>query len=678
MENQNTNSMADLAEKLSHTHFDYIFAGFGASASLLLLEMDRHNIFNNAKVLIIDPGNPEKNDKTFCFWATESDPIVENLQSLITHSWSEAKTGTQENRRLNPYRYYHIPGKLLYQHACEVILKNNHRHLRIPVDSVGSDETGAFICAGKHKVSAARIFDSRPPVFRKAERNETHIHQSFYGLVIETETPVFDEKSINFMDFNVDQDGGTQFVYLLPYSAQTALVELTRFGSELVREEEGRKELEKYIWSRYGQFTVKSVERGCIPMSNAGIINENMPGISLLGSRNYSVKPSTGYAFKNMHKHAVAVVDCLANSNEKGLDALNVAHSQKSRDRFAFYDALLLRILKHSPQLGKPIFEKLFSSSSLAEILRFLDEKSSLWGECRIFSRLPFKPFIDSLNHQLSGSGWMRPLILAVFTLLLLATGFGSQWQLIAGYSLFLSGMFLVGIPHGAVDHLLESGKWDRQNLSGFIFRYLLQAFCMALIWYITPDLALLLFLVYSVWHFGQADGELWGLRWHTAILWGASVIIFILGTHVTETNSILSFMSSWKMPFECPWLALLPWLIYALSRQNFSFAITVIWLSLTSFLPLMFAFGLYFIGQHSCTSWVQICRHLNYSHKQVWLHALPFNLAAWLMMITLFVFWPMGKSVSTINPWGIFFMFIACISLPHAISMQKIYPEKS
>jgi hypothetical protein len=58
-------------------------------------------------------------------------------------------------------------------------------------------------------------------------------------------------------------------------------------------------------------------------------------------------------------------------------------------------------------------------------------------------------------------------------------------------------------------------------------------------------------------------------------------------------------------------------------------------------------------------------------------LQALPFNLAAWVLMAAFFLLWPMNKTVLTINPWGIFFMFISCISLPHAFAMQKIYRNK-
>jgi hypothetical protein len=124
--------------------------------------------------------------------------------------------------------------------------------------------------------------------------------------------------------------------------------------------------------------------------------------------------------------------------------------------------------------------------------------------------------------------------------------------------------------------------------------------------------------------------------------------------------------------------MVLLPWLIYAIFRGKHAFAITITWLSMSSQLPLIFAFGLYFIGQHSFTSWQQICSHLNLSNKKVWLHALPFHLSAWMLMAGFLLLWPVNYEASVLNRWAIFFIFIACISLPHAISMKKVYSVKT
>ena len=44
------------------------------------------------------------------------------------------------------------------------------------------------------------------------------------------------------MDFRVSQKKATQFVYILPYSKKFCLVELTRFGKELLQEDEAKSE----------------------------------------------------------------------------------------------------------------------------------------------------------------------------------------------------------------------------------------------------------------------------------------------------------------------------------------------------------------------------------------------------------------------------------------------------
>jgi lycopene beta-cyclase len=678
MGNVANETTAASVDGLHSPHFDFVFAGFGASASLLLLAMDRRNLLNGKKVLIFDPDQKDKNDKTFCFWAEEGETILSELQHLITHSWAEAVTGSLSYSELNPYRYYHIPALRLYEEAGEVIKRHSCQRLHLPVDEIKQDEAGTYVSAGTKKWRGGRIFDSRPPEFQPTSGNEVHILQSFIGWVIETENPIPESQRIHFMDFDVEQNGGTQFIYLLPYNDKTALVELTRFGTGPIQELGAELQLKSYISKHLGPFCILSIERGCIPMSNAQICTDTIPGLNRLGARNYAIKPSTGYAFKNMHHHATEISNCLANSDEAGLNALNTKHSKASRGRFAFYDALLLRILKEKPELGKPIFLKLFQQTKLRNILRFLDEKSTPAAELRMFSKLPVFPFIRALVVQSFHTAGAQPVLLLMVTLLLFLLGFEPIWQASIGNTLLLAGMFLVGIPHGAVDHLLESGNWNKKIAPGFIVRYLLKAALMALFWYVSPNLALLFFLSFSAWHFGQADGEFWGLSNWISTLWGASVLAFILGTHAIETNEILKFLHFSGSILKCPSVAMIPWFVYAIHRKNMAFAFTILWLSLASYLPLMFAFGLYFIGQHSSTSWMQICRHLQLTQKRVWLHALPFHISAWLLMSLFFFTWPVMDSSSVSNQWAVFFIFIACISFPHALAMKIVYTRKS
>ena len=101
---------------------------------------------------------------------------------------------------------------------------------------------------------------------------------------------------------------------------------------------------------------------------------------------------------------------------------------------------------------------------------------------------------------------------------------------------------------------------------------------------------------------------------------------------------------------------------------------LTILWLVLSAFLPLILAFGLYFIGQHSLTGWQHLKSHLKMSDRAIWLRALPFHAGAWALLLSFFLLdsrpaQPGGESI-----WGLFFIFIACISLPHTLAMNTMY----
>jgi len=264
-----------------------------------------------------------------------------------------------------------------------------------------------------------------------------------------------------------------------------------------------------------------------------------------------------------------------------------------------------------------------------------------------------------------------RSFLILMVSLFLLLLGNESRLQFLIGNGLLFIGLATVGIPHGAVDHLLESGHWVSRSTPKFILVYLAYSFAMALFWYLSPKLALCLFLFYSSWHFGQSDGEQWGLGSVFSYLWGCTVLFYLLGTHYNETNEILKSISGVRMPFSSPVWLIAPFFFVAFYKRSYSFAITIVWLLVSSQLPLMLAFGLYFIGQHSLTNWKIISKTLNMAHHKIWIYSMPFHLGAWFVLALFFFVWPMLNISSDYNRWGIFFIFIACVSLPHIISVH-------
>ena len=168
-------------------HFDYIFCGTGASASLLLLQLDQNNLLDNIKVLLIDPDTKEKNDKTFCFWADNLEPIAVDLKQFISHSWEKVLLDDDTVQSLSPFKYNHISSIDLYNQIRFLEQKYNWQRVTDYVDDISSDIKGSFVLVNGEKLRARYIFDSRPPLYTLAKTNETHIFQSFIGWKIATD-----------------------------------------------------------------------------------------------------------------------------------------------------------------------------------------------------------------------------------------------------------------------------------------------------------------------------------------------------------------------------------------------------------------------------------------------------------------------------------------------------------
>lgn len=62
--------------------------------------------------------------------------------------------------------------------------------------------------------------------------------------------------------------------------------------------------------------------------------------------------------------------------------------------RYGFADRTTLNILHHQPHHGRPIFERLLRTTSIDDVLSFLDEDTSLAQDARMMSTLPRFPFL--------------------------------------------------------------------------------------------------------------------------------------------------------------------------------------------------------------------------------------------------------------------------------------------
>lgn len=315
--------------KNSH-HYDIIFVGWGASTCILIIEMEKQFLLKDKKILIIEPSEKLENDKTFCFWANRNDEIFQNFESIISKSWTSIRINDNQSSKIHPIEYFHLDSKDLYVRTRKISSKFKIEHSKEKVLSIKESET-LLVDTKENNYSTTWIFDSRPPDFTKISKDNFNISQSFFGLKVNLKETTLDSDVYHMMDFRIPQEKATQFVYILPYSSTSALIELTRFGKEIIDNSDAKKELDRFITKYFGSYEILDEEKGIIPMSSNLPEQAPVKNWVNIGTRAGNVKPSTGYAFKNMYRHAQLICK---GGNLK-------SKKVKPNKRFLFYDQLL-------------------------------------------------------------------------------------------------------------------------------------------------------------------------------------------------------------------------------------------------------------------------------------------------------------------------------------------------
>jgi lycopene beta-cyclase len=376
--------------------YDYIIAGAGCAGLSLAVHMIHSGKFSDKKILIIDKEGKQKNDRTWCFWETGAGLF----DSIVYKKWNTAWFFGKDFSRLlelAPYQYKLVRGIDFYEYSFALVRQNPNFEITTgDVQEIKTEDGQAWIQTGAGRIFATYIFNSI--LFEKPElkKGEYYLLQHFKGWVIETAIPVFNTQEATLMDFRVSQQRGTTFVYVMPFSATMALVEYTLFTGELLEPARYDEGLRNYIdeFIRPGSYQVVEEEFGVIPMTN-----HKFPGgagqIINIGTAGGQTKPSSGYTFRFIQKHSARIVENLI---KKGHPYIKVPGGT---GRFRFYDSVLLHILRYNKLPGDKIFTGLFKKNKPRQVLRFLDNESSLSDELKIISSLPTLPFLKAALKQL-------------------------------------------------------------------------------------------------------------------------------------------------------------------------------------------------------------------------------------------------------------------------------------
>jgi Brp/Blh family beta-carotene 15,15'-monooxygenase len=240
--------------------------------------------------------------------------------------------------------------------------------------------------------------------------------------------------------------------------------------------------------------------------------------------------------------------------------------------------------------------------------------------------------------------------------------------------------LLLTGIPHGAGDHLIAQKIADRHHLSfhlrPFIMYYLGSMAAYAVLWYLFPSIAFIIFIGISVFHFGDME-DLSAVNpkqniLHLArtIFLGSGILSFILFSHWNEVVEVVTEMKV-PIPLNIPsyliYISLILLLLGFQKKNSAYFFNTFLTLMAGYFLPLIPAFICYFSCCHAVYSFIGLKNHLETSFLNLYKKLLPFSAGAFFMGL--------GYMFLTSNALQLYpiFIFLSLLTLPHFLLMHKL-----
>ena len=265
-------------------------------------------------------------------------------------------------------------------------------------------------------------------------------------------------------------------------------------------------------------------------------------------------------------------------------------------------------------------------------------------------------------------------------------------YQDILGFILILS----IGVIHGAND-LLIIKKYTRKNslksqISYFLY-YLGLVFLGFIFFYLFPSIALLSFVLVSIYHFGEQHWEvntsnadfISTKRIYPIILHGLVFFVIVFMNNIDVVNDVLLSFNTISLNYTYLRILLIVlFLIYMslllLSKSirgyfadEFIFFILLFLLTLNS--SLIFGFSIYFIFFHSVLSIKDQVKYIygddNSQYiKKYLISALPYFILALLFLIGSYLF----IDFETLDILPIMFTFLAAITFPHVIVIEKMY----
>ena len=362
---------------------DLLLVGGGLANGLIAwrLRMLRPEL----RVAVIEKGPTLGGNHTWSFHRSDLTPAeFDWMAPLVRHQWPCHDVAFPGFTRRLPGAYCSVTS----QHFNAVVggALAGAVHLNQAVASVAPDHV---VLADGARWTAGAVIDARGPQASAAWRLG---YQKFLGQELQLQAPHGLTAPV-LMDARVPQQDGYRFMYLLPFSTDTVLVEDTVYADgDALDPGLLRRHIAAYLAERgWGVKHVLREEQGVLPIMLAGSPDRlwnGAAGVARAGVAAGLFHPTTGYSLPD----AVRVADLIARTQDLSaapLFSALKAHALASWHRQGFY-RLLNRMLFQAaaPAQRRTVMARFYRLPGPL-IERFYGAHSTGWDKLRILTGKP-------------------------------------------------------------------------------------------------------------------------------------------------------------------------------------------------------------------------------------------------------------------------------------------------
>ncbi len=255
--------------------------------------------------------------------------------------------------------------------------------------------------------------------------------------------------------------------------------------------------------------------------------------------------------------------------------------------------------------------------------------------------------------------------------------------------------IFFIGLPHGSFDGAVASlvGFSDRIQFLKFIFYYLILFFLVILFWLQFPIVALSIFIIMTIIHFGLCDWTNFKINQHkysVSLTYGMTIIFGIIFFNENQSILIFEYLTNEKIYifqkyFFIPYFLTLFSIIYFIYLSIFENklrkgVIEIFFLLFIFYLfdPLL-SFAIYFCFFHTYKHLKHLINniYLNLKNKKFVIYStLVFTVVSWVAGIGI-IYYLVENLTFYESLLKVIFIGLAALTLPHMLLVDVVYRRR-